>query len=175
MTKKEYIKRKTRRKKYINPELCSTCLKPCCKASGCDAIPLDVNPFTPEHIIELIDKGIYSISYTITYSRDVIPILRSREIDAGVFNFSDKHKPCALLGKHGCTLTEEERPSLALLLIPRLHPFHEEWRDCKLIIKTREFIKLWHKVSGIMEEVVEHYTGGKDFKTLFWEYVDEKK
>ena len=69
MNKKEYIKSKVRNKKYINYELCSTCIKPCCKTSGCDALPLDVTPFTQENIIKLINKGIYSITYTFTYDR----------------------------------------------------------------------------------------------------------
>lgn len=171
MNKKEYIKRKTRGRKYINYELCSKCLDKCCNKSGCHAIPLDVEPFTPENIIRLIDKGIYSISYICGYNR-IIPILRSREVDSGIFNLSDKHKQCSLLGEHGCTLTEDERPSIALLLIPRLHPFHEEWRDCKLLVKTKEFIKMWSDVTDIMEKVVKHYSNGKDFETIFREYVN---
>ena len=174
MNKKEFIKRKTRRKKYINPELCSTCLEPCCKASGCDAIPLDVEPFTTEHIIELIDKGIYSISYTFGYRGELFPILRSREEGTGVFNFSDEHKPCSLLGEHGCTLSEEERPTMALLLIPKQHVYYDEWRSCKQLLKTRKYLNLWRKQVNIMEEVVEHYTGGKDFETLYWETICEE-
>ena len=175
MNKKEYIKNKVRNKKYINHELCSTCIQPCCKLSGCDALPFDVIPFTQENIIKLIDNGIYSITYTFTYDRRVIPVLRSREIDAGIFNFSDDHKGCSLLGEHGCTLTEDKRPSLALLLIPRVNPFHKKWRICKSLVKTREFIKMWDKVSDRMEDVVEHYTGGKDFETLFMEYCKSEK
>lgn len=174
MNKKEYIKRKARNRKYINSELCSTCPYSCCKYSGCDALPFDIEPFTRENVIRLIDKGIYSITYTFTYDRRVIPVLRSREVDAGVFNLSNQHKPCALLGENGCILTEEQRPTLALLLIPKLHPFHDEWRNCKSLVRTREFIKMWDKVSDIMEDVVEHYTDGKDFETLFREYQNER-
>lgn len=174
MNKKEYIKRKTRGKNYINHELCSTCLNPCCKSSGCDAIPLDINPFTPEHIIELIDKGIYSISYTFSYERDIIPVLQSREVDAGVFIFSDEHKACALLGEHGCVLSKEERPSMALTLIPKSHLFFDEWRSCKQLVKSREFINMWWEKVDIMDKVVLHYSNGKDIETLYKEYVDGK-
>lgn len=170
MNKKEYIKRKVRHKKYINPELCSTCLYPCCKYSGCDALPFDINPFTVENIIKLIDDGIYSITYTFTYDRRVIPVLRSREIGADVFNFSNKHQQCSLLGENGCKLNEDERPTLALLLIPKEHPFFDEWRMCKSLVKTKEFIKMWDEVSNVMEDVVKHYTKGKSFETIFMAY-----
>ena len=174
MNKKEYIKRKTRGKNYINPQLCSTCLKPCCKSSGCDAIPLDINPFTLEHIIKLIDKGIYSISYTFSYNGEIIPILQSREVDAGVFIFSDEHKPCSLLGEHGCTLSKEERPTMALTLIPKPHLFIDEWRSCRQLIKTKEFLKLWCQKIDVMDKVVEHYSNGKDIETLYREYLKGK-
>lgn len=175
MNKKEYIKWKTRGKNYINHELCSTCLKPCCKSSGCDAIPLDINPFTSKHIIELIDKGIYSISYTFSYKREIIPILQTREVSAGVFIFSDDHNRCSLLGEHGCTLSKEERPTMALTLIPKSNFFFDKWRSCKQLIKTKEFLKLWYEKVDIMDEVVLHYSKGKDIETLYKEYVNGKK
>ena len=175
MTKKEYIKRKTRRKKYINPELCSTCIDSCCKRSGCNAIPLDIDPFTPEHIIELIDKGIYSISHTFWYNGKVFPVLMSREVGTGVFNFSEEHNSCSLLGKNGCILSEEERPSMALLLVPKQHVFFDEWRSCKPLIRTREFLTLWWKKADIMEKVVQHYSNGKDIETLYREYLNDEQ
>lgn len=174
MNKKEYIKRKTRFRKHINHELCSTCIKCCCKSCGCDAIPLDIDPFTPKHIIELIDKGIYSISIAYSSIEVVLPILRTRELEAGIFNFSNKHKQCSLLGEHGCMLSEEERPTLALLLIPRPYLFDKNQRNCKQLFNTKQFLKMWWEKIDVMEEVVKHYTGGKEFETLYKEYRDEK-
>lgn len=171
MNKKDFIKKYTHNKSCINHDLCSTCINPCCKVSGCDALPFDVEPFTKEHIIELIDKGIYSISYANLTRGKVIPVLRSREVGAGVFNFSTENRPCSLLGKNGCTLTEKERPTMALLLIPKQHVFFDEGRSCKQLLSTKTFIKLWSKKVELMEEVVKHYSGGKDFNTFFIETV----
>jgi len=170
MNKKGFIRKKTLFRKHINKELCSTCKMCCCKISGCNAIPLDIEPFTVEHIIELIDKGIYSISYDFENILHPFPVLLSREIDSGVFNLNDRHKSCALLGKNGCNLSEDERPSMALLLIPKMHMFYPKDRACKQLLKEKEFVKMWKEKADIMEEVVKHYSGGKDFETVFWEY-----
>ena len=166
MNKKGYVKRKVLWRKYINHELCSTCVDPCCKKSGCDAIPLDIDPFTPEHIIEVIDKGIYSISYIKGMDGQFYPIMRSREVGAGVFNFSFARNSCALLGENGCTLSVEDRPSMALLLIPKMHAFFEKERACKQLMKLEVFIEMWADKVHIMDEVVKHYTNGMDFKTF---------
>ena len=130
-------------------------------------MPVDIEPFTVEHIIKLIDSGKYIITIKVCDYNAVLTCLSTREVDDNeVFRISKPHRTCSLLTDKGCDLSEEERPSMALLLVP------SENFICRQLVPSHEIMDCWKRKASIMEKVVQHYSG-KDSYSLAIESFDE--
>lgn len=157
MKKQKYIAKKLREHEIetnISCSICKKCQGQCCKTSGCGLLPCDVEDMSVEGIKKMLDTGKYSISY-IVQLEPVIPIasLTSREEGRGRIANSLIRSKCSLLKEDGCTLSEEERPTQALLLIPG------ENMNCTELITPRENIDEWLVHQQILEQVILDETG----------------
>lgn len=165
--KRSFLQRYAKDKRYVCPEICSKCPHKCCENGGCMLMPVDIEPFTVEHIIQLIDSGKYVITIKVYDYNAVLTCLSSREVDDnGVFRINKPHSTCSLLKEKGCSLSEEERPSMALLLVPN------ENFTCRQLLPSYEIIDSWKRQASIMKKVVYYYSG-KDSYSLAIESFDE--
>lgn len=162
-----FLQRYAKDECYVCPELCSKCPHKCCENAGCMLMPVDIQPFTVERIIQLIDSGKYIITIKVYDDNAVFTCLSTREVDDnGVIRISKPHRACSLLKEKGCKLSEEERPSMALLLVP------DENFTCRQLVPSYEITDSWKRQASIMEKVVKHYSG-KDSYSLAIESFDE--
>lgn len=165
-TKKEYIAEKMRNEGVtanVNCSICSKCKGKCCKISGCGLMPCDVEDMSVDGIRRMLDTGKYSISFLLKMNppRPMLSMI-SREVGRGRINPSLIRTRCSLLDENGCTLSEEERPTQALLLVPG------ENLDCHELVTISETISEWSKYQDILAEVIFLETG-KDMIELFEE------
>lgn len=116
----------------------------------------DVPEMSVRGISKMLDTGKYSIAFFCTVDDGVVfpvPVMISREISSGKVNNSIIQKPCSLQTEKGCMLSEEERPTLGLLFIPR------PGRECASIVDGMELLSDWFPHRGILEAVVKQETG----------------
>lgn len=165
--KEELLQRYAGGTRHVCPEICSKCSNKCCENGGCMLMPIDIEPFTVEHIIQMIDSGKYVIEIKAYDYNAVLADLSTREVDDdGVFRINKPHSACSLLTKKGCDLSEKERPCLGLLLVP------DKGLCCKQLVPKNERINSWKQQASIMEKVVQHYAD-KDSYSLAIESFDE--
>lgn len=166
MTKKEFLKKRIKNINYIDSETCAKCTK-CCNDAGCALLPIDIVPFKVEDVIKNIDTGKFSIMARIFSKEEFHLCLQSREIDGDIFQINKPHKKCALLKEKGCLLSDEERPTYALTLIPGSYGY-----GCWQAIDETEYYDMWDSVQNIMEEVVKYYSSGKSTYQVITESFD---
>lgn len=169
MTKQEFLQARLGGKKYIQYEKCKHCNPSCCEVGGCLLLPFDIEPFSVENVITQLDTGKYSIRAAIFSKDDIQFHIQSREEGAGIFSISKPHTRCSLLSSSGCTLSEAERPSYALTLIPGDYGLG----SCKQAVSKQEAKQMWTEVRDVMEAVVEHYAGGKKCIEVVTESLEE--
>ena len=169
MTKKDFLQIRLKGIDYIQSEKCTHCTRSCCEAGGCLLLPMDIEPFSTKNVIKHIDTGKFSIIARFFPVMNYQLRLQSREIDSDVFDINKPHTQCALLSLTGCSLSEEERPTYALTLIPGDYGYG----SCRQAVSQSEIANMWHKVQRTMQEVVEYYSGGKDSLKVVLESFDK--
>lgn len=132
------VKKDYNEKKNVNSELCSICCGKCCRNYGCHFSPDDFKEISFEALKNEIEKGYIAIEFIdhwTTYSLEEGYILRSRHrggpiVDTHGDSFGETC--CILLGKDGCKLEYEKRPSGGKLLIPQIERCYQEYplKDC---------------------------------------------
>lgn len=151
---------------HIDCKLCSSCGGRCCKDGACGLMPVDIPDKTIKGIINQLRSGKFSITFfCLEIAEGIvepIPVIAAREIDAGTVNKSIIHRPCALLRSNGCLLTEKDRPTQALLLIPQPN------NRCKSLLKPKDVWNAWLPYRDLLEEIVKIETG-KNSSQLFKE------
>lgn len=157
----EFMKKRHNVISHTNCSICSDCGGRCCKTGGCGLMTCDIPEPTVEGITKLLDSGHYSITFMYSDLFGIIPTMHTREEGAGRINNSPIRKPCTLLGNSGCVLSQKERPTLGLLLIP------EPEFECHLLVDAFDSIHDWIPLKGIMEEIIWKETG-KTSKELFY-------
>ena len=137
---------------HINCNLCSSCGGRCCKDGACGLMPVDIPKLTVQGIIEQLRSGKYSITFfcleIVEGVVEAIPMMTAREVRAGTVNNSLFHRPCSLLTPNGCALSEEDRPTQALLFIPRPNNM------CRSLLNSEDVLSAWLPYQRILEEVV---------------------
>ncbi len=168
--KKEFILRTIKANNYNGPiagfSECIKCGGECCKKNACACVPDDFQDLTLQGIKEILATGNYMI--TASYrreERDGIPVtaypyISAREVDApqNGIHITMMHSKCAMLRADGCKLTQDDRPSQGLLLIPNGH------RGCTCFVDTPT--QLWLPYKDVLDRVVSEYTG-KTTQELF--------
>ena len=166
MNKEQYIASKLREfpnVKHIDYSICSRCKNCCCKITACGLLPHDIPELTVDGIKRILDTGKYSITFMYIASiNKPLPIMISREIGGDKINNSLIRTTCSLLGENGCTLSEAERPTQALLLIPR------ENEKCETLVPGWETMREWQEYEELMKTVIFEETG-KSVNELFEE------
>ena len=167
MNKKEYLERELKRVGYsgkiVGFSKCKKCGL-CCLRNACSCAVSDFDEITVESIEKIIDSGKYMItaSYTVNekgFPIKAVPHISAREVNSpknGV-NITMIHSKCAMLTDNGCALTEDDRPSQGLLLIPI-------GEDCKAFMDTPT--EQWKPYMHILDQVVIKRTG-KSSQQLF--------
>lgn len=144
---------------YVDDELCKKCGGQCCKKSGCDFLPSDFKKLNYTSLIKELEKGYISIISTIcfyqenkkTYWAPVLS-LRIKNKDRNTVDLVSYKTGCSLLTEIGCPLSIEERPALALSLIPT-----ENFPKCDQQIKMEQGLKAWMKYQDVLSQLVAHY------------------
>ena len=104
----------------INPEICKGCGW-CCRRCGCYFSPEDFPEISYEYLKKRIEEGYISLEFVLkerTYLDYDTLILRVRNQGAPVVDLGLKRTPCVLLTEKGCALSEKDRPSGGVFLIP---------------------------------------------------------
>ena len=166
MVKEAYITQLLKEKHHTGPitgfEACKKCKGMCCYRNACSCAPADVGEeVTVQSVERMLATGKYMITATYVVDKTcqtslpvpirAIPHISAREVDAGEIHISLLHSKCALLGKNGCTLTREERPTQGLLLIPK----NDE--ECEELMPFMS--EIWKPYIKVLEEVVKRKTG----------------
>ena len=139
--------------RYINHDICKRCEGECCKKQSCMLLPCDIEPFTAKQIVHLLENGDLSINALLKKNM-TIPFLTIREMEGGVFSILEPHSSCSKLTEGGCELSDEERPIIALDLIPSY-----SYPNCCSTITLEDIITVWtnKNVKNVMKEVVKHF------------------
>lgn len=152
--------------KFINRKVCKACGGQCCKAASCMLMPYDIDPYTSNQIISLINKELLSIEVFFKPGK-TIPYLAIREKGHDVFSILTSHSTCSMLGENGCKLSPGERPLGALAMIPSAKSFP----DCASTIPISEIVSAWDAPENacIMLEVIRHYSPEKAIENIVFE------
>lgn len=169
MTKEEFFQTRFKGIEFVQPKKCAQCTESCCQKGSCMLLPMDIDPFSVENVIEKIDTGKFSITATVLKDKRIQLRLHSREIDSEVLDINKPHTQCSLLTPTGCSLSIEERPSYALTLIPG----DSGSGSCKQAMYPSEVSKMWDEVQDTMETVLVHYSGGKNSRQVVIESFDK--
>lgn len=183
MVKTAYIAQLLEEKHHTGPitgfEACKKCKGMCCYKNACSCAPSDVGEeVTVESVERMLASGKYMITATYVVDQTcktdlpvpirVIPHISAREVDAGEVHISLLHSKCKMLGKNGCTLSEEERPTQGLLLIPKNDD------ECEDLMPFMS--EIWAPYAKVLDKVVKRKTGmtsqqhlEKEAKTLLRE------
>ena len=157
-------------KKNTNYEMCKACGGHCCKQVGCGYMPDDFKSMKFDKIKTIISRGNISISGEPLIIPSIIPVwsyvlfLRARNVNAPIVDLIVSNGPCKLLTENGCSLNEEDRPSLGLALKPT-----NIGGPCNM----QEDIKpslAWLKYNKVLTELVYYYEK-KDVLTIIKEQI----
>lgn len=171
--KLEAVQRIAKKSGYTGPftgfSQCAQCGE-CCLKNSCCCIPEDFDDLSPKGIEKILDSNMYMITAFYEEAKrpgeipiEVIPLISAREVncpDNGI-NICMLHSACAMLGPKGCTLSEDERPSQGLMLIP----VNENGCRCYIDAPTI----FWKKHKENLNEVIKKRSGGKTAQDLFEE------
>ena len=170
--KREAVQRIAKEHGYTGPltgfSQCARCGE-CCLKNSCCCIPEDFDDLSPKGIEELLDSGMYMITAFYEPAKrpggipiEVTPVIAAREVncpDNGI-NICMLHSACAMLGPKGCTLSEDQRPTQGLMLIP----VSEDGCRCYVDAPSTD----WQEHKDILDKVVKSRTG-KTSQELFEE------
>ena len=143
-----------------NTEVCKNCGGRCCKKSGCDYWPSDLQDKTYKGILKFLENGKVSIVAMMNFKRINgklcnFPFLYLRERNTGrdVVDLLSMKTPCSNLTEHGCSYTYEERPSGGKNLTPS--------KDGLCYPKEDNLQKVleWSPYQKQLEKIVKRYTG----------------
>ena len=154
---------------YINYEMCKKCGGACCKETGCIYIPTDFKSLTFKSLVKLLDQGNISISGQ-PYSNllgnawSYLPYLRVRNINSDIVDLVTTGSPCKLLTSTGCQLSEQDRPTLGLLVKPTTigGPCDADY--------PIDMVETWLDYSEILSKLIKHYAG-KNLIDVFTEQM----
>ncbi|MBR2705064.1 MAG: hypothetical protein IKE91_06330 [Clostridia bacterium] len=161
--KREALQRIAKKHGYTGPftgfSQCARCGE-CCLKNACCCIPEDFDDLSVKGIEKLLDSGKYMITAFYEQAQmpgnipiEVTPVISAREVncpDDGI-NICMLHSACAMLDCDGCTLSEDERPSQGLMLIP----VSEDGCRCYISAPSID----WQEYKDILDEVVKRRTG----------------
>jgi len=156
--------------KYTNYDMCKTCGGKCCQENGCVYLPQDFKSLDFEYLKNEIDKGYISISgqpfsgFRNDDAWSYLLCLRARNVNADVVDLLTSGGPCSLLADTGCQLSEEDRPSLGLLVKPT-----KIGGPCKRMYDTDVCLQ-WLDYAQVLSELVKYYTN-KDVRDVLVEQI----
>ena len=146
---------------------CAKCGQ-CCLKNACACVPEDFDDLSVKGIEKILDSGKYMIcafygnaSMPNGIPIEALPVITAREVgcpDNGIY-ITMLHSKCAMLGPNGCKLSEDERPSQGLLLIP-------DGKGCKCYLDAPT--DFWREHWNALDEVIKKRTG-KTCQELFEE------
>lgn len=154
--------------KYIDYEMCKKCGGACCKKTGCIYLPQDFDNLEFDYLKGLLDKGNISISgqpfnpfpnfYPSAWS--FLLYLRARNINSDVVDLITLGAPCSLLTKNGCSLNDEDRPSLGLLVKPTVIG-----GPCEKMYFSEDAMA-WLDYSAVLSELIRYYTNKETIEVI---------
>lgn len=157
--------------KNINYEMCKECGGACCKQVGCIYMPGDFRVVNFKAMKKILDKGNISISgqpFSVAsglWSYILYP--KARDVNADVIDLMPTGGPCKLLTPTGCSLSEDDRPSLGLACKPT-----KIGGPCEAGY-TQDDLLSWMDYDDVLSGLVEHYTG-KDVLSVIAEQAQAK-
>lgn len=144
-------------KKYINSDMCKECGGICCKQNGCIYMPKDFSSINYNYMIRLLDEGNISIAgqpFTgfLNDAWSFLLYLRARNVDAPVVDLISSGGPCKMLTETGCSLKENKRPTLGLLVKPTIigGPCEQKF--------TSDYLLNWSQYNDVLSRLVRYYT-----------------
>lgn len=153
---------------YINYEMCKKCGGACCKETGCIYLPTDFESLTFKSLVKLLDQGNISIAgepYSNLFGNawSYLPYLRVRNINSKIVDLVTTGQPCKLLTSNGCSLSEQDRPTLGLLLKPTVigGPCDNDF--------PLNTVENWLNYSEVLHQLIKYYTG----KSLIDVFVEQ--
>lgn len=164
-TKKDYTVEET-----TNPELCAKCGGVCCKNCGCHFSPDDFVDISFESLKRELEKGYISIDCIdgeMICRRGFFYILRIRNRDAEIVDFTYIRTPCILHTKTGCKLSYDKRPMGGRFLIPVAYTnsVGQSAIDCHSTYTVEDCCREWEPYQEILSKLV-HYFKDKDYPCL---------
>lgn len=143
--------------KFINYEMCKKCGGVCCKENGCIYLPQDFNNLDFESLKRVLDEGNVSISgQPIQFYGNAwtfLLYLRARNQNADIVDLITSGGPCKLLTSTGCSLGENDRPSLGLAIKPVA-----VGGPCSKTFSQDQVVDAWMDHSEVLSNLVQHYT-----------------
>lgn len=144
-------------KKFINYEMCKKCGGVCCKENGCIYLPQDFNNLDFESLKKVLDEGNVSISgQPIQFYGNAwtfLLYLRARNQNADIVDLITSGGPCKLLTSTGCSLGENDRPSLGLAIKPVT-----VGGPCSKTFSQDQVVDAWMDHSEVLSNLVQYYT-----------------
>lgn len=144
----------------INSVICSQCKGECCKRCGCAFSPDDFAEISFKYLKKEIEKGYISIDYLpeeIVFRRYGIYILRMRNQDREIVDYSLRGSPCIFLGSKGCKLNYTQRPAEGKLLIPSAEMNEFNNRMCHSKYDLWDCAYEWEPHQKILKQLVQHF------------------
>jgi hypothetical protein len=120
----------------------------------------DIPDLSVAGIKSMLDTGKYSISFFYSDPLGPIPIMVARDIGAGRIATTMIRQQCSLWD-NGCPLSDDERPTLGLLFMPK------ENHQCEILVNGIECLIDWFSVRSIMEEVIKEETGQSTIELFY--------
>lgn len=143
-----------------NIEICKNCGGMCCKKSGCDFWPCDLQDKTLKGILKFLESGKVSIVAAMKFKRINGKLcnfpflyLRSRNIDRDVIDLLSMKTPCSNLTDTGCSYSYDERPSGGKNLTPSKDGLCFPRED------SLQKILEWEPYQKQLEKIIKRYTG----------------
>lgn len=150
----------------VNPEVCRNCGGSCCLRAPCHLSPDDIEDLSYEGLKKLLKEKKYisvlrfpgcvcdSCLRTIEYSGIHFYILRTRTRGTGIAADATKIKKndlCMLLNPDGCSISFEERPLGAKLLIP------EKYKSCTQLYDLDDCLFDWKDHQDVLRRLFHYF------------------
>lgn len=161
--------------KAENPEVCKECGGVCCLRAPCHWSPRDIKDLSYKGLKKMLKEKNYisivrfpstvceSALREIQHSGPYYYILRTRTRSTNIATVaSKKHKDdlCMLLKPDGCSITFEERPRGARLLIP------ERNRKCRHLYDLDDCLYEWKDYQDVLRKLFYYFRIKERAKTI---------
>ena len=147
--------------KNVNTSICAKCGGACCKVCGCHFSPDDFQEISFESLKKEIENGYISIDYVdgeMIHSDNGVYILRVRNQDSPIVDMLFRGRvQCILLGKNGCKLDYEHRPTGGKLLIPDSISIVKHKMQCMNKYSIRDCCYEWLPHKKILYQLVQYF------------------